>query len=169
MKVTLYMATSIDGYIAKLDKDSEWVSEACATSFMKTINEYGCIIVGSHTFDQYTPDLYPIKDTINIVLSSDKTRGSSDKNVFFVTDANSALVIAEAQNCQQALLIGGGHTNSTFLKENLIDEIILDVHPLILGKGIKLFEDIEKLVNLERLSTISMDDGLVQIRYKVIK
>lgn len=169
MKVTLYMAISIDGYIAKLDKDSEWVSDTCATSFMKTINEYGCIIVGSHTFDQYSPDLYPIKDVINIVVSSDSSRQPSSDNIFFATDAKSAVATAVDHNCQQALLIGGGHTNSTFLKESLIDEIILDVHPLILGKGIKIFEDFEQMTDLERLSTTPMDDGLVQIIYKIIK
>lgn len=66
------MATSIDGYIAKKNGDSDWVSEVDAANFEQKIKEMGCIIVGRKTFDQYQGDLYPVPDVTNIVLSSNK-------------------------------------------------------------------------------------------------
>lgn len=169
MHITLYMAPSIDGYIAKSDKDSEWVDEACVDSFMQTIREYGCIIMGNTTYSMYTPDLYPIKDVLNIVITSNHPSKPNTSNLVFVKDAQEALEMAQSMGHKMALLIGGGTTNSSFLKDNYIDNIILDIHPIILGNGIKIFENIEKQVELERISINPMENGLVQIRYKVIK
>lgn len=169
MQITLYIAPSIDGYISTSDKDSEWVSPVCGESFMQTINDYGCIILGSHTYDQYKGEMYPIKDALNIVLSSDPTRTSDNPDLVFVQSVKAALSVVADHGHPKALLIGGGTVNAAFLKESLIDDIILDIHPLIIGKGIKEFENIEKFVRLRRTSVKPMDDDLVQIRYQVIK
>lgn len=84
MKVTLYMAISIDGHIAKKDGDSDWVSEVDSKIFEKKIKEAGCIVVGRKTFDQYYGDLYPIEGVTNIVLTTDATRQDKNENVIFV-------------------------------------------------------------------------------------
>ena len=169
MQITLYIAPSIDGYIATSDKDSEWVSPVCGESFMQTINDYGCIILGSHTYDQYMGEMYPVKDVLNIVVSSDTNRQSSDPYLVFAPSPSAAISLAQSHGHTKALLIGGGTVNAAFLKESLIDDIILDIHPLILGKGIKEYENIEKMVHLRRTSVKPMDDDLVQIRYQIIK
>ena len=89
--------------------------------------------------------------------------------VLFAANAEQALQLAETKGHEEVLLIGGGHTNGAFLKENLIDEIILSVHPLILGNGIKLFENFEKQIDLEKVRTEELGGGLVKIVYRVIK
>jgi dihydrofolate reductase len=169
MQITLYIAPSIDGYIATSSRDSEWVSPACGESFMQAIHDYGCIILGSHTYDQYQGEMYPVKDVLNIVVSSDTSRHSTDPNLVFAPSPSSAITLAQSRGHDKALLIGGGTINAAFLKESLIDDIILDIHPLILGKGIKEFENIEKLVHLRRTSVTPMEDDLVQVSYQVIK
>ena len=170
MKVTLYMAISIDGFVATKDGGFDWVSEIDAEHFAREIAEKGCIVVGSTTFYQFLHDLYPIAGVSNIVLSSSK---KSDPNmpatVLFAANAEQALQLAETKGHEEVLLIGGGHTNGAFLKENLIDEIILSVHPLILGNGIKLFENFEKQIDLEKVRTEELGGGLVKIVYRVIK
>lgn len=163
------MAPSIDGYIAKSNKDSEWVDEVCVESFMKTIHEYGCIIMGNTTYSMYTPDLYPIKDVLNIVITSKKLPSSFRSNLIFANEAKEAIKIAQTSGHSRALLIGGGTTNGLFLKSNYINDVILDVHPIILGQGIKIFENIEKHVKLKLTKISPMKNDLVQIRYNVIK
>ena len=170
MKVTLYMAISIDGFVATKDGGSDWVSEVDAEHFMKEITAKGCIVVGSTTFYQFLHDLYPVDGATNIILStSKKSDPSMPANVLFAENTEHALQLAEANGHKEVLLIGGGQTNGAFLEQNLIDEIILSIHPLILGKGIKLFEQSEKQVDLELIRTESMDDGLVKIVYRVNK
>lgn len=164
------MATSIDGLVATTDGDSDWVSEVDAASFEKEITQKGCIVVGSKTFYQFLHDLYPVDGVTNIVLS--KTKTSDDdmpENVCFAATPERALEVAAAKGHEQILLIGGGTTNAAFLKKKLIDEIIISVHPLILGQGIHLFEKFKEQVDLEQISSENLEEGLVKIVYKVIK
>jgi len=169
MKVTLYMAISIDGFIAKKDGDSDWVSPVDSANFEQKIKEKGCIIVGRRTFDQYRGDLYPVKNVLNIVLTSSSSQKSGEDNVAYAQSPSEAVKIAQEKGHEQALLIGGGTTNGLFLKEYIIDEVFLSVHPLILGDGIKLFEKVETDIKLELLDQKELGEGLMQLHYRVIK
>jgi len=167
MKVILYMAISIDGYIAKKDGDSDWVSEIDSKIFEKKIEEAGCIVVGRKTFDQFYDDLYPVEGLTNIVLTNDATRQDKNENVIFIPSPKEALQIAEQKGHNKVLLIGGGHVNGAFIQDNLIDEVFLSVHPLILGEGIKIFENFRKQVDLEFIGSKEMEEGLFQLHYKI--
>lgn len=169
MKVTLYMAMSIDGFIAKKDGDSDWVSPVDTANFEAKITEKGCIVLGRRTFDQYRGELYPVKGIANIVLTRNTSKGEEIEDTTFVTSPSDALKTAQDKGYSEVLLIGGGRANGSFLKENLIDEIFLSVHPLILGDGIKLFENCETKLDLEFLDERKLEEGLVQMHYKVNK
>jgi len=67
------------------------------------------------------------------------------------------------------LIIGGGKINGSFLEKNLIDEVIIDIQPVILGRGIRLFENIEKFVELDFVEHKSVEGGLNILRYKIQK
>lgn len=68
---------------------------------------------------------------------------------------------------EEALLIGGGKTNSSFLELGVIDEVVWSIHPLVLGNGIKVFTEIKKELNLELLEIRELEENLVHLRYKV--
>lgn len=74
MTVTLYMATTIDGYVAKTNGDSDWVSELDNDGFENQIQQKGCIILGRTTYEQYLDDLYPVPGVLNIVLSTSQSK-----------------------------------------------------------------------------------------------
>ncbi len=168
MKIILYMAVSIDGYIAKTNGDSDWVSEADVAIFDGLIQESGGIIVGNSTFRQYKWELYPVEGVQNIVISS-REDNAIENDTLFVKSVEQAIEIAEKSWLKKVLLIGGGITNSSFLKLDKIDEIIVSVHPIILGKWIKLFEDIEIHKHLELIESNIINNKLVQIHYRVKK
>lgn len=169
MKITLYMATSIDGFIAKKDGDSDWVSPVDSGIFEQKIKEKGCIVVGRRTFNQYHGELYPVKGVTNIVLTSNKTETDNADEAIYVSSPEEAVKAAQGKGHTEILLIGGGTTNGLFLKAGLIDEVFLSVHPLILGDGIKLFENSEVNLSLEKLEAKELDEGLTQLHYKVRK
>jgi dihydrofolate reductase len=161
------MATSIDGYIAKKDGDSDWVSESCFADFQQKISECGGIIVGRRTFEQFQGSLYPVKGVINIVMTNGKSKKVSQENVYFVNTCEEALSIGVDSGLNSILLIGGGTVNGSFLKKGLVDEIFLSVHPLILGDGIRLFEGYENLLNLELIESKDYSGSITQLHYKV--
>lgn len=161
------MAISIDGYIAKTDWDSDWVSEADIDIFDKLIKKSWWIILWHKTFEQYKWILYPVRWVQNIVISS--TQNEKEIDTSFVKNTDEALQVGQKNNLNQVLLIGWGITNTSFIKENKIDEIILSIHPIILGTGIKLFENIEIEKKLNFISSKSLNEELVQIHYSVKK
>ena len=168
VKVILYLAISADGFIATLEGNSDWVSETDAQIFEEKAKKIGCIVVGRRTFEQFYQDIFPLEGVVNIVLSRRSSPKTKDHNVIFVSSPLKALSVAEKKGFEQILLVGGGHANAAFLQEGLIDEIFLSVHPLILGEGIKLFEDFEKLVKLKLLGSKKIAD-LVQLHYRIVK
>jgi dihydrofolate reductase len=66
-------------------------------------------------------------------------------------------------------LLGGGEIVSILLNAGLVDEIILSIHPIILGKGVPLFPSIKKRVKLQLQQSIPFESGLVQLCYYVPK
>lgn len=167
MKITLYMATTIDGFIAKSDGNSDWVSPIDTENFEAAIHEHGNIIVGSRTFKQYLNDLYPVEGVNNIVVTSSSDSIEESANVFAVTpDVSKVIELLKSKDQEKALLIGGGKTNGLFLRARLIDEIRVVVHPLVFGNGIKLFENVEIEDSFDFVSSKELAEGLVQLKYK---
>lgn len=65
------------------------------------------------------------------------------------------------------MICGGGGANSSFIKENLVDEIYLDLEPIIIGRGIRLFADADFESQLELIEIKKISDNEVQLHYKV--
>lgn len=162
------MAISIDGYIALEDGNSDWVSKIDGENFLKAINDTKCVVIGSKTYNQYLNDLFPIDDVSNIIVTS-KKMSSDNKNVHFASNPRQAVDMAKRLGHSEIVLGGGGTINGSFLESDLIDEIYLTVHPIILGKGIKLYEEFDKVIKLDFVSSKTLEEGLIQLHYKVIK
>jgi len=169
MKVILYSAISIDGFIATNDGNSDWVSEADLPSFKAEIQKAGCIVIGRRTFQQFTGQIYPVKNVLNIVMTRSQEKQQDYDNVIFTSNTPRQVIdIAKSKGYKSVLLVGGGHLNGSFLKEGLIDEIIVDIHPLILGEGIKIFEGVEGFHNFKKISLQALDQSLLLVKYKLL-
>lgn len=158
------MAISIDWYIAKSDYSTDWVFDSDFAMLEEKLTQVDTIILWNTTFKE----TWAYDDVRNIVLSSEESV-SSDENVSFAKNTSEAMDLIKEQRGQDILIIGWWITNATLLKNKFIDEVIISIHPIILGKGIKLFENLEFLQQLETLSVKKYDDGLVHIHYKIKK
>ena len=70
---------------------------------------------------------------------------------------------------EEVILAGGTTINSLFLKENLVDELIITVEPLLFGKGLTLFKNLDLNIRLELIETKQLEDGVLNLKYKIIK
>ena len=167
MKVVLYMAMSVNGYIAKSDNQTPWSTEEWH-SFSAFVKEAGNIIVGRKTYEimKASDELPRLGNPFVVVISKDSF--VHNDSVTLTHSPQSALQIIKNKKCTTALVAGGSTLNSSFLKDNLIDELILDLEPVLFGRGIPLFSYVHFTKKLELINTKKISDHTIQLHYKII-
>ncbi len=163
------MAVSVNGYIARDNDDTSWVSKTEWDSYRRMAKKTGNIIVGRKTFQVAAKSGdFPFPNALNIVVSEREIRNRWGDRVIFVTDPFEALAALKG-GFQTALVGGGGQLNTSFLRTGLIDELYLDVEPIILGRGLKLFRRGRFESKLQLIGTKKLSNHEIQLHYKVLK
>jgi dihydrofolate reductase len=118
-----------------------------------------------------TLDEYPYKGKKVYVFTRKKVRKKNNEQDVEYIDTNiQDFVTSLTQSIGKDIwLLGGGEIASVLLNAGLVDEIILSIHPIILGRGIPLLRNIQKEVNLKLENSLSFESGLTQLCYKVLK
>jgi dihydrofolate reductase len=171
-KVKLFIASSLDCYIAREDGGIDWLFTDNDYGYTKFYDSIDTIIVGRKSYDQsLTSDDYPYKGKSVYVFTRKKIRkNNNEQDVEYIDTNIQDFVTSLTQSIGKDIwLIGGGEIVSVLLNAGLVDEIILSIHPIILGTGIPLLRDIQKEVNLKLENSLSFDSGLTQLYYKVLK
>jgi dihydrofolate reductase len=171
-KVKLFIASSLDCYIARQDGGIDWLFTDDDYGYTKFYDSIDTIIVGRKSYDQsLTSDDYPYKGKSVYVFTRKKIRkNNNEQDVEYIDTNIQDFVTSLTQSIGKDIwLIGGGEIVSVLLNAGLVDEIILSIHPIILGTGIPLLRDIQKEVNLKLENSLSFDSGLTQLYYKVLK
>jgi dihydrofolate reductase len=173
MRVTLFMAFSVNGYIASEDGSEDFLSHANWNEFVRLAERSGCFIVGRRTYE-IVKKLYPASynfDTVNarrIVVSS-KPAPKSAKGYIFVRSPEAAIGKARELGFKEVLLSGGSTLNGSFMKKGLIDKIIFDIEPVAVRSGISVFSKADMLTRRLKLIRIrKLEKGIVQLHYAVI-
>lgn len=164
------MATSLNGYVAGKDDDTDWVKDT--EILYELVADKGVCVMGRRTYEDCMKyNVFPYKNALNIVITHDQHLITSSTDQIIFTDKSPLEVakLVEEKGYKEMIVMGGGKTNSQFLASNLIDEIIIDIHPIILDQGIKLFEDVFPRLNLKLIDTQKLSDDMVQNKYMVIK
>lgn len=171
MKVILYMATSINGNITIGKSNSDWVDKADWKMFHKVITDSKVMVMGSETYKQFADD-FPQKGALNVVMTKKKELlNKKIKGAMFTNKSPKELVKKlKNEGFKKMALIGGMKLNTSFLKNNLIDEVFIDIHPILIGEGLRLFENTKKLFKkMQLLDVKKMGNNLVLLHYKVVK
>ncbi|HLC72640.1 MAG TPA: dihydrofolate reductase family protein [Candidatus Nanoarchaeia archaeon] len=168
MKVILYMAISVNGMIAKTNDNASWISKEEWDSYSLAVRTAKHLIVGHRTYNILTkqPEFAEFEDIKLVVVSKNKFKTLS-KNHLVAHSPQEALKLLK--DAKEVIVAGGGILNNAFLRENLVDEIYLDIEPIILGKGIPLFKGKDFETRLELLETKELSKNEIQLHYKVWK
>lgn len=171
MKVILSVAVSVNGMIADENGLEDFLSHKNWVAFTNLANKIGNNIWGRKTYEavkSWNEDyLNDLKDVVKVVISSDKSI-NHEQGFEYASSPEEAISLLKDKGFEQVLVTGGSATYSYFLSHNLVDEIIFDLNPVILGKGKPAFSFDGNDVKLELLETNSLD-GIMEIHYKVIK
>lgn len=170
MKVILYMAQTINGVIARENYDEDFLSHRNWEVFVKLAEDIGCFIVGRKTYEEvkkwgeYNFDSVKAK---KIIVSRDKKSKLATGYISTKSPKN-ALDKASELGFTKVLLTGGGTLNSAFMKAGLVDEIIINIEPFVLGRGIRIFSE-ETFENKLQLIKVKKLNEILQLHYKIAK
>jgi dihydrofolate reductase len=171
MKVVLYMAITPNGIIAKENDDTSWISEKEWDSYSLVVRTAGNLVIGSRTYTILTkqPEFSELKGVDLGVVTKNGDFPTLAQNHFVVNSPKESIQFLEGKGFSTAVVAGGGKLDGSFLKENLVDEIFLDVEPHLLGNGIPLFAGADFELELELLGTKLLSKNEIQLHYKVKK
>ena len=169
--VTYYVACSLDGFIATPDGGVDWLDDVSVEGedfgygdFFASID---AMIMGSTTYDKvcgFGGD-WPYGDKPCWVMSERPLKSVGSQ--VLISDGSPADVLREieAQGFGRAWMVGGGQLAGSFREQNLIDEFVITIIPVILGEGIPLFADDSSRQLLQLVSTHRAGNGVVTLHY----
>jgi dihydrofolate reductase len=180
MKASVYIATSLDGYIAREGGALDWLPGS-GGEVQEGGSDYGyqaffdsvdVLVMGRNTFETVLSfGQWPYGQKRVVVLSSSLGHLPQEMpETVELRSASPAELWSELQaSGARHLYVDGGKTIQGFLNAGLIDELIITTIPVLIGRGIPLFGDLAQDVRLQHLGTEAFESGLVQSKYGVIK
>lgn len=177
MKCSVYIAASVDGFIARPDGEIDWLHlpeyaapEAGDYGYQAFIDEIDALVMGRASFEKVLSFAeWPYGEMTVVVLSSKELAVPEllqDRIIVERGAPEEILKRLEARGLER-LYIDGGVTIQRFLAAGLIDEMIITRIPVLLGEGLPLFSANGRELGLEHLATESYSNGFVQSHYRV--
>jgi len=168
----MYMAISANGFIATDNGDEDFLSHENWQKFCELANKYKNFVVGRKTYEAVKnwEDGYGFDDlTVEKIVVSQDASYNIDKAYILASSPQDALARLKEKGLREVLLVGGSSLNTAFAKEGLLNEIILNIEPVVIGKGIPLFSSDNFELPTELISVEKSATGIITIHYKVKK
>ncbi|MEZ5059073.1 MAG: dihydrofolate reductase family protein, partial [Saprospiraceae bacterium] len=164
-------------FIAKNDGDVSWMNtkgnypsgvdltEEDIQAFLERVD---CYVMGSKTYESALNLGWPYGDKPVKVLTS-RDLDTEKESVEFLNGDLAQVVKRLKTTFKNIWMVGGSGTTKSFLREGLVDEIVISILPIILGDGLLFFDTIKKEIPLELREVKAYKDGMVEMRYVVKK
>jgi len=172
-KLSLFIATSLDGYIAKPHND---------LGFLKTVEKEGedygyaeftatidTIILGRKTYDYVLKEIGSFhygngQRDVYVITRTEKP--GVGKTTFYTGNLTELIQRLKSESGKNIYCDGGAEIINELLTNNLIDEFIISIIPILVGDGTRLFKEGRPEQQLELLNTKTFDTGLTQLHYR---
>lgn len=176
-KCSVFIATSLDGFIARDDGSIDWLMKAntlvppgedCGyKSFMSTVDG---LVMGRHSFEKVLSfDSWPYEELSVFVMSSQTIQIPNHLKKFVSISSETPLQLVKQLSSQgfKHLYIDGGITIQKFIVDNLIHELTITLIPVLLGTGRSLFGPLMHDIKLDHIETKCFEGGFVQLKYRI--
>ena len=172
-QVIVYIAASLDGYIAEPNDDLSFLSvvekEGEDYGYHDFVSTIDTVLVGRKTYDwvmNHVPE-FPHADKNTYVITR-TPREKIGKTQFYTGDLKNLVEQLRSESGKNIFVDGGADLVNALLKEDLIDEIIVSIIPVLLGGGVRLFQEGWNKKDLQLISSKQYEKGLVQLHYSCI-
>lgn len=180
-RVTIHMAASLDGFIARKDGRVDWMGTSdkfeggdtltpeYVAEFLKTID---CYVMGSRTYEtaldfEAKGHGWAYGDKPTFVLTSRKLPKSRETVQFYSGDLAKLVNERLKPNFRSIWLVGGGAVSGECLRLGLADEVRYSIMPILIGEGVSFFDRLDKDVALHLVEARGYQSGMVALRYDV--
>jgi dihydrofolate reductase len=168
MKTTLFLSVSIDGLISDKDGVPNF-PEGAWEDWCSLVNDADNVIAGRSSFEQLKDDEMAsiLNPSIKIVLSSrDVDVGDSGRQ--HAKSPSEALKILEDAGVEEAIVGGGRAVAYSCMREQLIDNIVIDLQPVVFGTGTPVLGDSLSRARLKLLDSRRLNENVLRLRYQVL-
>ena len=172
MKTTVYVGTSLDGFIARKDGDIDWLvkyqNKEVHESYNEFINRIDAMVIGRGTYEKVLsfPE-WPYEKKVFVLSTSLKQiTGTLNEKATLIAMKPAVLLNYLSDKGFSNIYVDGGKVIQSFLKEDLIDELIITRVPELIGTGIPLFGYLDNDLRFEHIKTNIYSDGLVKSQYE---
>jgi dihydrofolate reductase len=171
-KVTFGVANSLDNYIARKDGAVDWIlggeeAASAMTDFWKTID---AVVIGRRTYEPVLKSgkPFPTYPGVKNYVLSRTLKESPDKDVGIIRqDVVEFIRRLKTEEGKGIFVMSGGLLAKPLFEANLIDEIRVNIHPVLLGSGVPLFHEMSRQIDLELIKCKTFKSGCVLITYRV--
>lgn len=174
-RVTLHVVSSLDGFIARKDNSISWLdgkgkayeagisfSAEEIASFVKSID---CYVLGSRTYEHALELGWPYGDTPTVVVTGRKLTSTRNSVQFYSGDLKTLVHEKLAGQYRNIWLVGGALLSQRFLELGLVDEIRLTIAPVLLGDGLRLFDNSLTEQRWDLKNVVAYRNGFVELSY----
>lgn len=168
-KIILNLCTSLDSFIEGANGEIDWCFTDQDYGMTDFLNQIDTIFFGRKSYEQLlemAPDAFA--DKMKIVFSNSLKNTNQEAKIISgnIEEEVNKIVHSEGKDIW---LFGGASLTTAMINLNLVDELMIAVHPLILGRGKPLFEKINMRKKLKLTDTKTYSTGLVQVFYEIQK
>lgn len=172
-KISLFIAMSLDGYIAKPNDDLSFLNlvekEGEDYGYAKFIDTIDTLIVGRKTYDYVLKNIgasHYDNGQRDVYVITRTERQNVGRTTFYTGDLTELVKKLKSEKGTNIYCDGGAEVINILLQHNLIDEFIISVIPVLLGNGTRLFKDGRPEQTLTLITAQTFETGLVQLHYK---
>ncbi|WP_258105342.1 dihydrofolate reductase family protein [Marinoscillum sp. MHG1-6] len=172
-KIVLYIAISLDGKIADTEGSVDWLEslpnpDQNDYGYPALLDRVDTTIMGNATYRQVLsfPIEFPYKDKKNFVITRNAELVEDEYATFVFSDHITFIQELKQQVGKDIWLIGGAEVNTLLNQSDLIDEYMVFVMPIILGKGIPLFSDHQSMKRLQLIENKRYKSGASLLHYR---
>lgn len=172
-ELILYIAMSLDGYIAGENDDLTFLDAVAAEGvdygYQAFVDSVDTVVMGRKTYEvvKKITDEFPHQGRRVYVIT--QHQDFEEEQVTFISEALAPwMQKLKAEPGKHIFCDGGAYTVQTLLQAQLIDRFIISVIPVVLGKGTSLFASSDQSYHLQLEKSESWPSGLVQLNYRVI-
>ncbi|SIT85816.1 dihydrofolate reductase family protein [Pontibacter indicus] len=172
-KISLFIAASLDGYIAKPNDDLSFLKivekEGEDYGYAKFTDTIDTVIIGRKTYDYVLKEIGPYhydNGSRDVYVITRNERVSVGRTTFYTGDLTKLVERLKSEQGKNIYCDGGAEVINELLKHDLIDEFIISIIPILLGNGTRLFKDGRPEQTLEFITAKTFETGLTQLHYK---